>query len=110
MNKDKQSNEVDQFKNRKNNNEGKNQLSIQNIKKDKVCWKWINLKCEKGKNCIFDHPKMCNAKIKNEKCRENPCDLYHPLLCWANSNQKICKWGEICKFRHTYENTQRNGF
>ena len=53
---------------------------------------------------------MCNAEIKNKKCRIKPCTLYHPQLCRANSNKKVCKWGEICKFRHTYENTQRNSF
>ena len=65
MNKDKQSNEADQIKNRKNNSEGKNQLSNQKLKNNKVGWKQINFKYKKGKNFIYDHPKMCNAeKIK----------------------------------------------
>ena len=51
---------------------------------------------------------MCNADINKEQCRKNPCNLYHPQLCRANLSQKVCRWGEKCKFRHTHENVLRN--
>ena len=86
----------------------RNQLSNHNLRSDKVCWKWVNFKCWKDKNCTYDHPEMCNADINKEQCRKNPCNLYHPQVCRANLSQKVCRWGEKCKFRHTHENVLRN--
>ena len=78
------------------------------LKTDRICYKWNNFKCWKGKNCIYDHPVRCDAYVNNNPCIKDPCKLYHPQVCWANQSRKVCRWGERCKFRHVHDNVQRN--
>ena len=74
----------------------------------RVCYKWNNFKCWKGKNCMYDHPVICDAYVNKKHCIKDPCDLYHPQVCRVNLSRKVCRWGERCKFRHVHDNVQRN--
>ena len=84
------------------------QTSNNKLKTDRVCYKWFNFLCWKGKNCTYDHPDMCDADVNEKPCKKDPCDLYHPQVCRVNLGHKVCRWGETCKFRHVHDNVQRN--
>ena len=80
-----------------------------NHKMVKVCWKWVNDKCWRGKNCKFEHPSLCNDILNNQQCNSRQCNQYHPQICRANKNKEMCRWGEQCKFRHINNNIYIRG-
>ena len=77
-------------------------------KHNRVCYRWINYRCWKGKDCTYDHPDMCEADVNEGHCKKNSCDLYHPQICRANLSYRVCRWGDICKFRHVHDDVLVN--
>ena len=71
-------------------------------KRDDVCWRYINYMCWRGENCHFRHPTLCESLINGTSCgtEKEPCNLYHPQICYTYQRYNVCKWGDRCKFRH----------
>ena len=45
----------------------------------KVCYKYINYKCWKGKkDCTYNHPDMCEADVNEKPCKKNSMQSLPP--------------------------------
>ena len=80
------------------------------IDKGKIClWHAKGKICKFGRDCQFQHKKMCKWTRMGEVCRRNHCMFSHDetVMCKWDREEDGCKSGTKCKFIHTRGN--RNG-
>ena len=65
------------------------------IKRDDIYRRSINYRCWRGVDCHFKHPTLCESLINGTSCctEKEPCNLYHPQICYTYLRHKVCKWG-----------------
>ena len=83
-------------------------------KSEKICQFYRKGKCrhgrsgktkdQNGKSCEYSHPPTCKKfelyGYKEGGCKEKECSRLHMSLCKMFMKQKICNYGEKCKFLH----------
>ena len=71
-----------------------------NTKSKGVCKFYLRNQCKNGKNCTWEHPKVCFSWTKNGICKnKEKCEKFlHPKLCW--NEQKGIQCRHNCKFWH----------
>ena len=74
-----------------------------------VCRYWASGKCTKY-NCSFTHPVICQDIVRTGLCSAKQCKRYHPQLCNANLNNRRCRWGDSCRFRHINNVTKNEDY
>lgn len=83
-----------------NINEDNSNLNNKTEKKKQTICKYYRMnKCNKGKNCDFNHPKKCMYIINTGICNNKSCKFFHPQMCWASIENRQCL-REVCRFSH----------
>ena len=69
---------------------------------ERICKYWQKDRCNKGNNCWFKHPKLCEKHVEFGYCKADniPCQFYHPVICRKNMRKERCNYGNRCRFRH----------
>ena len=100
-----------------NNNSGvqtsSNSNGADNSKKNQtICRFFLRRNCKHGivgKNCDFQHPKLCHKFTKNGDknggCKKTQCKFFHPNLCRSSLKERKCL-KKNCRFFHL-NGTQR---
>ena len=74
--------------------------------KKTVCRYFLRQECRhgvSGKDCKFDHPKLCYKFIRNGSkhggCKKQQCNFFHPRLCQSSQKERKCVQ-KSCKLYH----------
>ena len=69
----------------------KPRVNTQKQKVDEVCKYWTVNKCQNGEFYKYAHPIMCGETLSVGYCGTESCGHYHPQVCRANTNHRICE-------------------
>ena len=72
-------------------------------KKEAGCSHYLKGICKHGrigKECFWQHPKLCFAFTKSDDCKKDSCEYLHPKLCKHSIKKEICEYESKCKFFH----------
>ena len=73
-------------------------------KHEAVCSHYLKGRCKHGrigKDCSWQHPKLCFAFTKSGECKKESCEYFHPNLCRHSVKKEVCENESKCKFFHT---------
>ena len=82
--------------------------SVDNNKREIICWFYENRTCKYGSQCRNTHREACQPMIEYGKCANSRCKLVHPKICRSYYQQGICGRSN-CWFTHPTKIENRNG-